>query len=94
MVSSKLMTCKFASNPPLFSKMRHLFLKSATTLHKPAGFSKNSQVLAQKSPLVWEGDGLGRHLVSPLLAVNSSSFALFFLIVSHMGSFIDANCPS
>ena len=39
MVSPKLTTCEFASNPPLFSKICHLFLKSATFLHKSAGFS-------------------------------------------------------
>jgi hypothetical protein len=69
----------------------HFFLKAATffsnrpPFHKSAGFSENLQVLAQKSPMGVEGgEGLGCHIVPPLLIVNSSSFALLFLIVSDL----------
>jgi hypothetical protein len=88
MVSPKLATCELASNPPLFSKICHLFLKSATFLLKSAGFSENSWVLAPKSPLGgWGGGGLGSHLVPPLLSVNSSSFFLVLLNYRRSGFF-------
>jgi hypothetical protein len=56
MVSPKLASHEFASNPPAYSKMRHLFLKIHQPFSKSAGFSENSLVLAQKSPL---GLGVG-----------------------------------
>jgi hypothetical protein len=40
------------------------------------------------------GDGLGCQLVPPLLAVNCSSFDLFFLIISNLGIFIDVSFSS
>jgi hypothetical protein len=76
MVSPKLASCEFASNPPLFSKMHHLFLKIRHLSPQTLGFSENSWVLAQKLPLGWGGDGFSRHLVPPLLEVNCSYFAL------------------
>jgi hypothetical protein len=96
MVSPKLASREFASNPPAYSKMRHLFLKIHQPFSKSAGFSENSLVLAQKSPLGLGVGGkcLGSISCSPSPRSNSSFFALFFLIVVGLGSFIDVNCPS
>ena len=58
MVSPKLTTCEFASNPPLFSKICHLFLKSATFLHKSAGFSDTHRSWPQSRNWGVGGDGL------------------------------------
>ncbi len=53
------------------------------------GFSDNSLVLVPKLPLGDRGGGgwLGRHLVPPFLAVNSSSFRLVLLDYKQSGSF-------
>jgi hypothetical protein len=74
----KLVTCEFASNLPLFSQIRLFF-------HKAVAFSENPMVWAPSHHWGWGGEGLGRHLVPPLLAVNSSWC---------LGLFIDVRCPS
>jgi hypothetical protein len=38
--------------------------------------------------------GLGRHLGHPSLAVNTSYFALFSLIMCILDDFLDANCST
>ncbi len=74
--------------PASLPQIRHLFVKSAT-------FSTNLQVFlktlgswpqSRHWGLGW-GDGLGRHFVPPLLAVNSSSFQLVLLNYKRSGSF-------
>jgi hypothetical protein len=82
-------------------QIHYIFLKCATFFSNPPPLSTNPQLFL-KTRRSWPkvttgvggGDGLGRHLVIPLLAVKSSSFALLSLIESHLGSFIDENCPS
>jgi hypothetical protein len=39
----------------------------------------------------WGGDGLGRHLVPPLLAVNCSYFALFYGVTWHLSMLLMLN---
>ncbi len=63
--------------------------------HKSVGFSENLRVLVPKLPLGdGGGDGLGRHLVPPFLAVNSSSFRLVLLNYKRSVFFLDVSCPS
>jgi hypothetical protein len=68
----KLATCKFASNPPLFSQICHFF-------HKSAGFSEKTRGYWPQSCHcgMGGGDGLGRHLVPILFGVILALFANF-----------------
>jgi len=73
-------TSEFAPNPRVFPQI--------------CGFFWISTGPGPKVATGGEGDGLGRPLVPSLLAVNSSSVALFFLIIGDLGLFIDVSCPS
>jgi hypothetical protein len=86
-----------------YEKISNLrIIKKTVSLRKiRQGFSQNSPpaslyLICYSWPQSrhWGWDGLGRHLVPPLLAVNCSSFALFFLIIGDLGLYIDVSCSS